>query len=81
MSDQERLFEGGTEIGPGDNSEVEMLHRPTGMTKERPPTVVFSCDNAEERERLVEVLGLHVNRSTVVWTGSWPEADELRLDV
>ena len=77
MTDEMRLFERGEERNgakEGDNSPIEHAALPTANEKEkRPPTVVFSFEEPEQRDELIALLELTgVERKGNNWVAWWP---------
>lgn len=77
-----------TDHGAGDLSPVEHAgRRPQPKPKgEAPPTLILLCETEEERDALLDLLGLPVNRRGAVWEAQWPPSEDdadpaLRFDL
>lgn len=63
--------------------EIEHSSLPKATVRRRPPTLTLSFDSQEDRERLIEELGIEPDRRGSRWSCTWPDDDDgaLRLDL
>jgi len=67
-----------------DNSAAELTTLPTAVKKGRTPTVSILTETPEERDEVIERLGLTVRLEGSEWVAWWPEEPDtgaLTLDV
>ena len=76
MGGEDEPVPAGVELDPYLNAEVEWVGLPAFKPKPEAWQLVMSCNTKEERDDLVERLGLkYVTRGKTAWSAWWPDRD------